>query len=110
MTRVAGSPAALVVGAEVGAEVGAAVGAGESAGAGTALGSRRTPRTPRTPRSSRLPAASIPARARSWGRPARTGGDDAAVKTVRRQTAKVGRNDPCPCGSGKKYKKCKYGF
>ena len=38
--------------------------------------------------------------------PARTGGDDAAVKTVRRQTAKVGRNDPCPCGSGKKYKKC----
>jgi hypothetical protein len=26
--------------------------------------------------------------------------------TVRRATAKVGRNDPCPCGSGKKYKKC----
>jgi hypothetical protein len=25
---------------------------------------------------------------------------------VRRTTAKVGRNDPCPCGSGKKYKKC----
>jgi hypothetical protein len=25
---------------------------------------------------------------------------------VRRSTAKVGRNDPCPCGSGKKYKKC----
>jgi uncharacterized protein YchJ len=22
------------------------------------------------------------------------------------QTIKVGRNDPCPCGSGKKYKKC----
>ncbi len=39
-------------------------------------------------------------------RPARTGGDDAAVKTVRRDVAKVGRNDPCPCGSGKKYKKC----
>ena len=28
------------------------------------------------------------------------------VKTVRRQGAKVGRNAPCPCGSGKKYKKC----
>ena len=28
------------------------------------------------------------------------------VKTVQRQKAKVGRNDPCPCGSGKKYKKC----
>ena len=23
-----------------------------------------------------------------------------------RKTAKIGRNDPCPCGSGKKYKKC----
>ncbi len=34
------------------------------------------------------------------------GGVDAAVKTVRRATEKVGRNDPCPCGSGKKYKKC----
>jgi len=27
-------------------------------------------------------------------------------RTVRHSTAKVGRNDPCPCGSGKKYKKC----
>ena len=38
--------------------------------------------------------------------PARTGGDDAAVRTVRRDSPKVGRNDPCPCGSGRKYKKC----
>jgi preprotein translocase subunit SecA len=38
--------------------------------------------------------------------PARVGGDDAPVKTVRRDEPKVGRNDPCPCGSGKKYKKC----
>src|SRR6185503_9686744 len=37
--------------------------------------------------------------------PARTGGDD-VVKTIRREEPKVGRNDPCPCGSGKKYKKC----
>jgi preprotein translocase subunit SecA len=56
-------------------------------------------------------AASVaPARAASpFGggapRPARTGGDD-VVKTVRREEPKVGRNDPCPCGSGKKYKKC----
>jgi preprotein translocase SecA subunit len=28
------------------------------------------------------------------------------VETVRRDAEKVGRNDPCPCGSGKKYKKC----
>ncbi len=27
-------------------------------------------------------------------------------KPAKRQEAKVGRNDPCPCGSGKKYKKC----
>ena len=27
-------------------------------------------------------------------------------KTVRRETPKVGRNEPCPCGSGKKYKHC----
>ncbi|HYC00222.1 MAG TPA: YchJ family protein [Candidatus Limnocylindrales bacterium] len=26
--------------------------------------------------------------------------------TVRRDAPKVGRNDPCPCGSGRKYKKC----
>ena len=28
------------------------------------------------------------------------------VLTPRVNAAKVGRNDPCPCGSGKKYKKC----
>ncbi len=26
--------------------------------------------------------------------------------TVQREGPKIGRNDPCPCGSGKKYKKC----
>ncbi len=34
------------------------------------------------------------------------GGDAAVPTTARRQTAKVGRNDPCPCGSGKKFKRC----
>ena len=38
-------------------------------------------------------------------RPPRTGGDD-VIKQVKRDEPKVGRNDPCPCGSGKKYKKC----
>ncbi|MEP7056453.1 MAG: UPF0149 family protein [Caldimonas sp.] len=28
------------------------------------------------------------------------------VDTVRRESPKVGRNDPCPCGSGKKFKQC----
>ena len=35
-----------------------------------------------------------------------TQGEGANVKTIVRETPKVGRNDPCPCGSGKKYKKC----
>ncbi|HVT90307.1 MAG TPA: preprotein translocase subunit SecA [Tepidisphaeraceae bacterium] len=33
-------------------------------------------------------------------------GEGAKVKTITRDTPRVGRNDPCPCGSGKKYKKC----
>jgi preprotein translocase subunit SecA len=33
------------------------------------------------------------------------GGTD-EILTVRREGPKIGRNDPCPCGSGKKYKKC----
>jgi preprotein translocase subunit SecA len=34
------------------------------------------------------------------------GGRQEKQQTVRRTEPKVGRNDPCPCGSGKKYKKC----
>jgi len=34
------------------------------------------------------------------------GDEPIAAKTVQREQDKVGRNDPCPCGSGKKYKKC----
>ena len=38
---------------------------------------------------------------------ARPAGEPAAKpEPVRRDRPKVGRNDPCPCGSGKKYKKC----
>ena len=35
-------------------------------------------------------------------------GDNKGQKkvTIRREAAKIGRNDPCPCGSGKKYKNC----
>jgi preprotein translocase subunit SecA len=51
------------------------------------------------------------AAARKQGEPqAEEAGDDgdvaAKAETVRRERPKVGRNDPCPCGSGKKYKKC----
>ena len=57
------------------------------------------------------PASAVAARAAAAAmadspKPARVGGDDAELKTIRRDEPKVGRNDPCPCGSGKKYKKC----
>jgi preprotein translocase subunit SecA len=45
----------------------------------------------------------------SRGEAAQDGGgktEDGKGVTVRRDGKKVGRNDPCPCGSGKKYKRC----
>ncbi len=33
-------------------------------------------------------------------------GEGGKPRTIRRETPKVGRNEPCPCGSGKKYKQC----
>jgi preprotein translocase subunit SecA len=35
-----------------------------------------------------------------------TTGNNAPQAPVKRDSSKVGRNDPCPCGSGKKYKDC----
>ena len=75
---------------------------------------RATPITMSKPTAETVPAfagarSAAPASARhgqgEGPQPARTGGDD-VIKTVRREEPKVGRNDPCPCGSGKKYKKC----
>ncbi len=37
---------------------------------------------------------------------AAAGGEKAKPETFKRQSKKIGRNDPCPCGSGKKYKQC----
>ena len=34
------------------------------------------------------------------------GGEVQKVETVVHEGPRIGRNDPCPCGSGKKYKKC----
>ncbi|MBN2371344.1 MAG: preprotein translocase subunit SecA, partial [Vicinamibacteria bacterium] len=50
------------------------------------------------------PSESESAFERAQPREARGGGD--VVQTFRREGRKVGRNEPCPCGSGKKYKKC----
>ncbi len=35
-----------------------------------------------------------------------SGGEETAPQPKKRKGKKIGRNDPCPCGSGKKYKKC----
>jgi preprotein translocase subunit SecA len=80
---------------------------------------RATPLTYNDPSAQRAPAfvgsgaaatagggAGFPEPQQSAPRPARVGGDDAPIKTVRRDEPKIGRNDPCWCGSGKKFKKC----
>jgi preprotein translocase subunit SecA len=59
--------------------------------------------SPFVPRPAAPPPGFLPPRPSA---PPRVGGDDAPIHTVRRDEPKVGRNDPCPCGSGKKYKKC----
>jgi len=43
---------------------------------------------------------------REDGRWVYTGQLEPVGQTVRHEKPKPGRNDPCPCGSGKKYKKC----
>jgi preprotein translocase subunit SecA len=39
-------------------------------------------------------------------RPSRRPQPQLQVQPVRREGPKIGRNDPCPCGSGEKFKKC----
>jgi preprotein translocase subunit SecA len=53
----------------------------------------------------RAPARTAAERAYAWCHGDQPAGPE-KVETVRRDGDKVGRNDPCPCGSGKKYKKC----
>jgi preprotein translocase subunit SecA len=87
------------------------------------------PEPPRPPQSSGAQAAAASAAARAGDGPAQhlpevarqlerkqqrqqkdlqyqTGPAQAEAPKPVRAGAKVGRNDPCPCGSGKKYKKC----
>ncbi|MDR0904519.1 MAG: preprotein translocase subunit SecA [Ruminococcus sp.] len=53
------------------------------------------------------PEKNVPKRERVLDPGENIGGDDSLKSAPRRNTEKkVGRNDPCPCGSGKKYKKC----
>lgn len=58
------------------------------------------------------PVLSPPSWSPTFEHPSMVGGRRAAsvglkgAAPYRRETPKIGRNDPCPCGSGKKYKKC----
>jgi preprotein translocase subunit SecA len=54
------------------------------------------------------PAAPMPGQAAASGQglPQQGGESSAAVETFVRDGRKVGRNEPCPCGSGKKFKRC----
>ncbi|HEV2486262.1 MAG TPA: preprotein translocase subunit SecA [Terracidiphilus sp.] len=62
----------------------------------------------------RLPSTTIDALEKEFHRKkqreldaaSRSGSDDSSQPSQRRTGEKVGRNDPCPCGSGKKFKKC----
>ncbi len=75
-----------------------------------------TPPVPPSPPRRTLPPVTLSGGSSSAGRqtappsgpprPARVGGDDAPITPVRRDEPKLGRNDPCHCGSGKKFKKC----
>jgi uncharacterized protein len=52
-------------------------------------------------------AASVPAIYRYFAAERKLDGQKlSSVRTFRRDTPKVGRNEPCPCGSGKKFKHC----
>ena len=62
---------------------------------------------PETLRQRRLPRRSTTLTFTGPNQGAAAAGEEAGkTKTVVRDQPKVGRNEPCPCGSGKKYKKC----
>ena len=51
--------------------------------------------------------ATQPEKREQVAKPLATNKEEGSVKgPTRRKTEKIGRNDPCPCGSGKKYKQC----
>jgi preprotein translocase subunit SecA len=62
---------------------------------------------PEALRQRRMPRRPTPMTFTGPNQGAAPAGEEAGkVKTVVRDQPKVGRNEPCPCGSGKKYKKC----
>lgn len=62
----------------------------------------------KTPTQDAVPKSPIRSEQDFWNRMMAAGpsGHDQVLRDLYRQVKKVGPNDPCPCGSGKKYKKC----
>jgi preprotein translocase subunit SecA len=52
------------------------------------------------------PRAAVQAAQEAAAMSTNAGGEVKKVETIRNRGERVGRNDPCPCGSGKKYKNC----
>jgi preprotein translocase subunit SecA len=77
-------------------------------GAGPAAEEAEAPAAPARGRPGRRQRPAAAAAAGAGGAPADAAAAPGPVETVRRERPKVGRNDPCWCGSGKKYKKCHY--
>ena len=73
---------------------------------GTALRPRATPAPPPPPATLRGSMGTMAAPVPDPEAPAAESEVQLPRVTVRREAPKVGRNDPCPCGSGKKYKHC----
>ena len=82
--------------------------------AGDGNGHRQPVAPPPIPIPTRAPSTTIDELEREFERKKKreleharmAGGGDSSLPAQRRTGEKVGRNDPCPCGSGKKYKKC----
>ena len=54
----------------------------------------------------RVQVRKAPVERKQVAKPIETPSPDGAKPKVLKRSAKIGRNDPCPCGSGKKYKNC----
>ncbi|MEX2393234.1 MAG: SEC-C metal-binding domain-containing protein, partial [Actinomycetota bacterium] len=64
------------------------------------------PAQPTTAGGAEPPPPGLPPQAMPPGAMPQGAGEEVVYETIKREGDKVGRNDPCPCGSGKKYKKC----
>ncbi len=76
----------------------------EGGGAGVTAGT--SPGGPQVSFSHAQAGSAFDQAARDEAAAMRAQGQQTKVETIRREQPRVGRNDPCPCGSGKKYKQC----